>query len=457
MTYLINKIKTVIMPIALLLLLIIISIVLLFFSFGFDSCFIFSIIPIYNVAAIIPIKISLFNPLLSEQIRAFTTSSVYFVQHNSSQLPLQWKLNHKNLTGDYIAGFVQADGSFSAVLTRKMRGEKIYYNISLVFTIVQSQKYKDLILEIQKKFGGIGNWYLNQKDKTIRYQVTKQSDLLNVIIPFFMKYHLRSGKLLSFLHFKYIVEVMSTRAHWNNKKILLSLIVIASNMNPLGKLGNKIKYLTHEEQHYVINNIQPEGVDISKLTESIQNFKQNKLTLDFIYGLFDGDGSLSVFFVKSSSSVRLEDIEGPDPSKLSVGISFTIVQDVHNLSLLNEIKSYFNGLGGIYKINTNCSIYKVGSKSALISVILPKMANKESIEWVNNTQGVIDLDPSELNLPLLKYNKIYYSLKILKRLSGGLNKENMNEIIQFSYYVRQESDNITLEEYIEKVKRKYLL
>lgn len=366
------------------------------------------------------------------------------VQPNSSPLPLQWELNKKKITGDYIAGFVQADGSFSAVLTRKTRGEKEYFNISLVFTIVQSQKYKDLILEIQKKFGGIGHWYLNKKDKSIRYQVTNQSDLLNVIIPFFMKHQLRSGKLLSFLQFKYIAELMSTRAHWNNRKILLSLIVIASHINPLGKLGSKIKYLTPEEQKYVIDNVQPEGVDISKLTESIQNFKQNKLTLDFIHGLFDGDGSLSVYFNSSTS-------------KLSVRFGFTIVQDSHNLELLNEIKSYFNDTGGIYVINKNCSIYKVGSKSDLISVILPKMTNKESLEWVKDPQLAIEeVSSSELSLPLIKYNKIIYSCKILELLSKGLNKENTNEIIMLSYYVRQEFGDITLEEYVEKVKQKYL-
>ena len=193
---------------------------------------------------------------------------------------------------------------------------------------------------------------------------------------------------------------MSTRAHWNNKKILLSLIVIASHMNPLGKLGNKIRYLTPDEQNHVINNLQPEGVDISKLTESIQNFKQNKLTLDFMHGLFDGDGGLSVFFVKPSSSVRSQATKGPGPSKLSVGFSFTIVQDSHNISLLNEIKSYFNDIGGIYEINKNCSVYKAGSKSALISVILPKMVNKESIEWVKDPQWAVDFTSSGVNLPL---------------------------------------------------------
>lgn len=119
----------------------------------------------------------------------------------------------KKVKGDYIAGLVQADGSFSAVLTSKTRKKKRDFNISLVFTIVQHEKYKDLIIEIQKYFAGIGNWYFNKNDKTVIYQVTKQSDLLNIIIPFFMEHQLRSGKLLSFLHFKYIATVMSTRAH----------------------------------------------------------------------------------------------------------------------------------------------------------------------------------------------------------------------------------------------------
>lgn len=59
--------------------------------------------------------------------------------------------NPRELTGDYIAGLVQADGSFSAVLSRKTRNDKEYFHLSLVFTLVQSKKYKDLILDIQKK------------------------------------------------------------------------------------------------------------------------------------------------------------------------------------------------------------------------------------------------------------------------------------------------------------------
>jgi len=224
-------------------------------------------------------------------------------------------------------------------------------------------------------------------------------------------------------------------------------------MNPLGKLGNKIRYLTSEEQKYITGNVQPDGVDTSKLTESIRNFKQNKLTLDFIHGLFDGDGGLSVYFVNASSG-QVEDqvvLVACSNMPLYVGFSFTIVQDSHNLELLNEIKSYFNGVGGVYEISKNCNIYKVGSKSALFSVVLPKLAGKESQELVQNCSV------EELDLPVVKYNKVYYSLKILELLSAGLSKENLNEIIVLSYPVRQEADDITLGAYVEKVKCKFLL
>src|SRR5947207_3532266 len=198
---------------------------------------------------------------------------------------------NKKISGEYIAGFVQADGSFSAVLTSKTKNSKRYFNISLVFTIVQHEKYKDLILDIQKYFGGIGNWYFNKSDKTIRYQVTKQSDLLNVIIPFFMKHQLRDQKLLGFLRFKYIAEIVSSKIHLKNKNILLGLIVIAGQIKPNDRLGNKIRYLKPDQIYYVINNIQPEGVDISKLRESIENFKLNPLSIDFVHGLVESNSN----------------------------------------------------------------------------------------------------------------------------------------------------------------------
>jgi len=253
-----------------------------------------------------------------------------------------------------------------------------------------------------------------------------------------MKHQLRSGKLVSFLKFKYIVEVMSSKAHIEDQNIFLSLVVIASNMNPLGKLGNKVRYLKPEQQHYVINNVQPEGLDISKLTDSIKNFKSNNLTLDFIKGLFDGDGNLTAYIVSLNKDAL--------NFKLSMRFAFTIIQDVHSLSLLDEIKSYFNNTGTIYELNKNCSIYKVGSRSELISIVLPKIANKESIHLIKDRYE---------GLPLMKFNKIYCSCRILELLSqDSISEKTLHEIMELSYYISKDSDKITLNQFIENIRQK---
>ena len=69
---------------------------------------------------------------------------------SAKAVPLKFNIK-KELTGDYIAGLTQADGSFSVVLRRTKRKTKDYLSLSPVFTLVQNEKFKDLILEIQKK------------------------------------------------------------------------------------------------------------------------------------------------------------------------------------------------------------------------------------------------------------------------------------------------------------------
>lgn len=196
----------------------------------------------------------------------------------------------RELSGDFIAGLVTSDGVFSALLVRRGNKNNYRFRIDLKFTIQLSrtESNKNLLLGLKEKFDNKGNFILYKKqNNTILYQITNQKDLLNVVIPFFMNYQLRGEKLLSFLRFKYILESVLTKSHLKDKNILLSLIVIGGLCNPNNKFGNKIRYLKPDEIYYVKNNIIPEGVDISELTESIANFKPQPLTLDFVHGLFE--------------------------------------------------------------------------------------------------------------------------------------------------------------------------
>lgn len=382
------------------------------------------------------------TPLLHNSVKTYLLLfiSLFIKQKVNNKWNLINNIGNQPLNGEYIAGLVQADGSFSCRLTRKVRDNKTYLNLAVTFTLVQKIEYKDLILEIQKTLGGIGIWYTSHKDKTIIYQINKISDLHNVIIPYFMKYQLKSGKLKSFLIFKYIVNIMFNRLHVNNHNVLLSLIVLASNLNPLGKLGNNIRYLTKQEQDLVLNNKQPDNVDITLLTNEINNFKSKPITIDFLNGLIDGDGNITVYFEHNKLNY------------IRTRINFTIVQDSHNLSLLEDIKNFFN-IGNINVLNKNCCIYKTSSVNDLAYFVLPKFFSDISRL---NKDNAIDINNS---LPIIKRNKIIYTVLIINILINNkkLTKDQILKIINYSYYVSEQWYNKSLTQYINELKEKYII
>ncbi len=68
--------------------------------------------------------------------------------NNSNELNPNIKGNN-----EYIAGLVQADGSFGVKITLR----KKYIQLEPVFTLVQHIYNKELILAIKEEFGDIGN------------------------------------------------------------------------------------------------------------------------------------------------------------------------------------------------------------------------------------------------------------------------------------------------------------
>ena len=63
----------------------------------------------------------------------------------------------------------------------------------------------------------------------------------------------------------------------------------------------------------------------------------------------------------------------------------------------------------------------------------------------------------ELNLPLVKFNKIYYTYLILNYKKAELdlkNKQVHNDIIRLSYFVFNNTKGLTLEQYKKLVENK---
>ena len=326
------------------------------------------------------------------------------------------KLNTKTvLTDEYIAGLVQADGSFSAVLCRRTKQNNHRYQIDLKFTLKlgRSEPNKNLILEIKNKLHNKGNFIFYKN--TIKYQITNQNDLLNVVIPFFMKHHLRGDKLLSFLRFKYISAVIFTKSHLNDKNIFLSLIVIAGQLNYQDKLGKKIRYLKPKEQRYVVNNIIPEGVDIGDLTDDISNFKPEPLALDFVKGLFETNTNNYRKLSKEDQDY-IRDNFLPKGLKLwkfkeyylTKGVYPKYTKEFYSEIYLSSQRSYSTNMKAGGKMSP-VKIYKNADKRSIIS----ENKGKSGIyRWTNLTNGKSYIGSS---VNLSRRFREYYSILFLEK------------------------------------------
>ena len=105
------------------------------------------------------------------------------------------------------------------------------------FDVVQGARSRHCLEKI-KDFFGIGHVYRNRRHDNHRedlynYEVSKRTDLLNVIIPFFRKYPLLTAKQKDFERFAKIVEMMARGEH--------------KTFNGLVKTARIVQYMNHRK------------------------------------------------------------------------------------------------------------------------------------------------------------------------------------------------------------------
>ena len=112
------------------------------------------------------------------------------------------------LTPDYIVGLTDGEGCFLVQIRTDCRIVLRYFITQRFDNVELLNKVFDFfrIGYVYRKFQG------NDKKKmTFVYEVTKQGDIQNVIIPFFRKYPLEGIKNESFRRFARIAEIVKSR------------------------------------------------------------------------------------------------------------------------------------------------------------------------------------------------------------------------------------------------------
>jgi LAGLIDADG endonuclease len=141
-----------------------------------------------------------------------------------------------NIDPNYISGFISGDGSFS--VTNKPETAHKGFGIT-TFNISQIIRNEALILAIQHFFKGIGRTHIlkaqnkNSQD-VILYTISEKKLLQEIIIPFFDKYPVYGLHSISFLKWKYIINIQiknKTEILFSNKEDYISHIIKIWNNN----------------------------------------------------------------------------------------------------------------------------------------------------------------------------------------------------------------------------------
>ena len=117
--------------------------------------------------------------------------------------------------GNYISGFADGEGSFN--ISFKERDDyKKKVKITASFNI--SQKDEKILVWIKSVFGC--GTLRTRKDGIHYFEVTDVESLTNLVIPFFNRFPLRSGKAETFNTFCKIVFMMKSKIHLTREGIL---------------------------------------------------------------------------------------------------------------------------------------------------------------------------------------------------------------------------------------------
>lgn len=117
-------------------------------------------------------------------------------------------------TGWYLAGFTDGEGSFNVSTINRNQDFKTGWKISLSFNISQ----RDVtVLQVFLEHLQCGS-LRKRKDGVTYYEVRRLDDLINIVIPFFERFLLKSvSKRKQFEVFRSIVELVARKEHLSSQ------------------------------------------------------------------------------------------------------------------------------------------------------------------------------------------------------------------------------------------------
>ena len=115
------------------------------------------------------------------------------------------------LDSNWVAGFVTGEGSFDVLITPQA-SNKIGYRVQLRLRVSQHERDRNL-MELIIKFLGSGKLYQYTDKAAVVVTISKFSDIINKIIPFFDKNSIQGVKLLDYQDWCKVSKLISDNSH----------------------------------------------------------------------------------------------------------------------------------------------------------------------------------------------------------------------------------------------------
>lgn len=256
--------------------------------------------------------------------------------HDADELrvPIQ-----KKLDGFYVSGFSDAESCF-VIKIAKSNKTKTGWRIDPVFEIGLNVKDLALLKRIQSFFG-VGTIRTNERNNSVVYAVQSIKELMNVVIPHFIKYPLLTQKQGDFELFKKALIIMNCKEHVNQNGLQEVVNLRASMNNGLSS---------------VLKDSFPNTKPVQRpIVELVVTPDPNWLT-----GFVDGEGC---FLVNASIDPR-------NSNGYLVGLRFSICQNSRDLKLMENLKTYL-GCGYIVHTKKNTVEFVVTKFADIQEKIIP--------------------------------------------------------------------------------------
>lgn len=316
-----------------------------------------------------------------------------------------------NFTPGWVSGITQADGSFLVVFSKQLKSN-IPYRPRPSFVLVQTIRELEMMKALHS-YLKVG--YLRISGDCVYLIVDNRKDLINVIIPLFDTYTLQGSKFVSYLIFRQVVFCMENKMHLQPEGFL-AILHFCYFMH-----GSTLRSL--ESKQLIIQAVLTKFPGVSGYPPIMIDFSitANKdLTVDFISGLVDGDGSIGFNF---------------PANKNQVGVVFMVTQGIEDYSLLLKLLEFFGCGRVVISTKKEAADFIVSDTRSLITNILPVL-EKMHLNTVKQTY----VDPSI---------QAWYIIH-----NGIKTREQLMDVVELVYNMNQggKMRNMSKEAYVAQIK-----